>query len=115
MLAISPTSSIVKPSSAALRAMRSMSPRRDLDCLRPRSGIGEGVLEATNPLPIDRRYTGMEPRCFRRGRVDLGFKLDLVLLKLVQLCLKPWGAEAVGYRLDQTIELAPDRLKFAAL
>src|SRR5262252_1722372 len=66
MLAISPTSSIVKPPSAALTATRSIRPRRiSIPSDRLRSGlrIRESLLETTDFLSID--CVGMKSRSRR--------------------------------------------------
>ena len=50
-----------------------------------------------------------------RARANFGLKPGFGLLQLVELCLKSRGAEAVGDRLDQAVELAAGLLKLAAL
>src|SRR5215471_102630 len=101
MLAISPTSSIVKPPSAALTATRSIRPRRiSIPSDRLRSGlrIRESLLETTDFLSID--CVGMKSRSRRWRTRNLRLELELMLLKLVEFHLKARSRRAFSYCLD---------------
>jgi len=54
-------------------------------------------------------------RCRRWRAINLGFEPDPVHLELVERCLKPRGAEALSYRLDQTVRFMADLVELAAL
>ena len=100
-----PTSSIVKPPSAALTATRSIRPRRiSIASDRLRSGlrIRESLLETTDFLSID--CVGMKSRSRRWRTRNPRLELELMLLKLVEFHLKARSPKAFSYCLDQAMQ-----------
>jgi hypothetical protein len=56
----------------------------------------------------------MEPRSDRRQTINLGLELGLPPFELIEFRLQTGPPEAIGDRLDQTIEPTAGLLKFAA-
>ena len=57
----------------------------------------------------------MLARCRHWRAINLGFEPDPVHLELVEPRLKPRRAEALSYRLDQTVRFMADLVELAAL